>query len=134
MKKVTSCGAIIVCDDEFLIVKHAERYGGHWDFPKGGVEAGEDELQTATREVLEETGIKVSILDGFREEVHYYPKPEIFKTVVWFLGFVVSKKVKIAETELTGYKWLKFEDALKQLNYVNSREVLKKANAFLQDR
>ena len=48
-----SCGAIVYRkfhgNTELLLIKHAN--GGHWSFPKGHVEAGETELQTAEREI-----------------------------------------------------------------------------------
>ena len=53
MQKEKSCGAIIYNKNkEVLIVKHN---AGHWDFPKGHVEENETEIQTAIREVKEET-------------------------------------------------------------------------------
>ena len=54
-----SCGALVYRKKqdkyELLLIKH--RYGGHWSFPKGHVEQGENELQTALREIKEETGL-----------------------------------------------------------------------------
>ena len=53
-----SCGAIVFRDGEagesVLMVQHGP---GHWSFPKGHVEAGEQDRQTAIREVFEETEI-----------------------------------------------------------------------------
>ena len=58
MKHEKSCGAICYTREEgaprVLVICH--RYGGHWAFPKGHVEAGESEEETAMREVREETG------------------------------------------------------------------------------
>ena len=60
MRKEKSCGALVVRrgknETEILLIKHN---GGHWAFPKGHVEAGESEEQTALREVQEETGLTV---------------------------------------------------------------------------
>ena len=54
-----SCGAVVFRkyhgNIELLLIKHV--VGGHWSFPKGHVEAGESERQTALREVREETGL-----------------------------------------------------------------------------
>ena len=58
MKKEKSCGCIIIKDDEVLLIKHNK---GHWDFPKGHMEEGETEKQTAVREVKEETHMDVYI-------------------------------------------------------------------------
>ena len=128
MKEEKSCGVVILCGDEYLTLQHG---AGHWDFPKGHVEQGETELETAKREVLEETGIKIRIFDGFKEQTTYYPKEGVLKTVIWFVGFTESKKVKPGEGEILDYKWLKYEDALKQLTFKNAKELLRKANEFL---
>ena len=61
MKHEKSCGALVYRKHgdrtELLLIKH--RFGGHWSFPKGHVELGENEFQTALREVKEETGLDV---------------------------------------------------------------------------
>ena len=63
MKKEKSCGCIVFNDGKVLLVRHNK---GHWDFPKGHVEPGETEEQTAKREVKEETNIDVEINTNFR--------------------------------------------------------------------
>ncbi|MEG2924609.1 MAG: NUDIX domain-containing protein, partial [Oscillospiraceae bacterium] len=51
MKKEKSCG--VICFDlkeenpRVLLIRH--RFGGHWAFPKGHVEKGETETDTALR-------------------------------------------------------------------------------------
>lgn len=53
-----SAGVVVTrpCDDGVrLLLLRAYRY---WDFPKGEVEPGEDPLDTARREVKEETGLR----------------------------------------------------------------------------
>ena len=53
MKREKSCGALVVRKNgesyDLVLLRH--RFGGHWSFPKGHVEAGENEQQTALREV-----------------------------------------------------------------------------------
>ena len=45
---------------------------GHWDFVKGRIEKGEDEMQAAIRETREETGIiDINFIEGFKEKIHY---------------------------------------------------------------
>ena len=88
MKREKSCGALGVRKNgetyDLVLLRH--RFGGHWSFPKGHVEEGESERQTALREVHEETGLSIRLYDGFRESVEYFPKPGVKKQVVYFLG------------------------------------------------
>lgn len=104
-----------------------------WGFPKGHVEAGESEEQAARREILEEAGLEVTLLDGFREVDDYaYRRREerIRKQSIFFLARAEHRDSKISweHREMT---WLPFAAALKHLNYVRLREILEKANAFL---
>ena len=75
MKHEKSCGAIVYrkLGDTYqlLLIKH--KFGGHWSFPKGHVEKGENEFQTALREVKEETGLEVTLQKEFRQCVEYFP-------------------------------------------------------------
>src|SRR4051794_39025610 len=79
-------------DPEFLLLD----YGRHWDYPKGHVEAGEDDLTAAKRELEEETGLaEIEIDAGFQHEMTYFfrhkKKGLVRKTVVFFLGQVKGK-------------------------------------------
>ncbi len=56
--------------------------------------------------------------------------PWIFKLVVFYLAETKTKDVKIS-FEHQNYKWLPYEEALKQLTFKNAKEILKKANAFI---
>ena len=51
-----SCGCIIINKNKVLLIKQTK---GHWGFPKGHVEKDETEIETAIREVKEETGLDV---------------------------------------------------------------------------
>ena len=79
MKHEKSCGAICYTREEgaprVLVICH--RYGGHWAFPKGHVEAGESEEETAMREVREETGAQVRVRPGYREVTTYSPAKSV---------------------------------------------------------
>lgn len=81
-----SCGAIVYRkshgNTEILLIKHIN--SGHWSFPKGHVEGNETEVETAIREIKEETAIDVMIDPTFRETVSYYPKRDTQKR--WFIS------------------------------------------------
>lgn len=74
MHREKSCGAVVVREDagqkEILLIRHN---AGHWAFPKGHMEEGETEVQTASREIQEETGLMVDIDGSFRTVITYSP-------------------------------------------------------------
>lgn len=127
-----SAGFVLFQIDKGIIRYLLLRYGlGHWGFPKGNIEMGEKEQDAGIREVQEETGIsKIVLIDNFREKVHYIYKRQgktIHKEVVYFLAKSNEKKVTLS-FEHSEYKWLCYEDSLKQLSFENAKTVLMKAN------
>ncbi|MDR2666293.1 MAG: NUDIX domain-containing protein [Endomicrobium sp.] len=63
------------CEPVFLLVN--SKRSRLWGFPKGHVEKGESEFETATREIFEETGInKVKFIENFiQEDIHVIKNP-----------------------------------------------------------
>lgn len=124
-----SCGAVIYrkIDGilEFLIISH--RNDGHWGFPKGHVEKNESEEETGVREVFEETGLQVALIDGFRVSVEYLIKQNTIKEVVYFLAEVHDQVVNIEVEEVVDYKWSSLKQTKQLLSYESSKEVLEKA-------
>lgn len=127
--KTVSCGAVIYRKVQgrvlFLILKHAN--GGHWSLAKGHTEPGESEIQTALREIDEETGLRVKLKTGFREVIRYSPSRDVEKTVVFFLAKAKGKKVKLQESEILNAVWLELDDALKLVSHKDTAEVLRRA-------
>jgi len=133
MTKEKSCGALVLHKDgdktKILILKH--RLGGHWSFPKGHVEKNETELETAWREVYEETGIQIKICDNFREMVSYSPKPGVCKDVVYFLGYAKDKETSMQVEEVSEIKWVDLSSAHEFLTYYNDKQLLKSAKKYI---
>ena len=131
MKTEKSCGAIVYiknADYKFLIIRQKK---GHWSFPKGKTETSEKELDTAKREIYEETELNVKLVHNFREEINYFKEENVYKTVVFFLAESSSNIINIQKYEISDYAWLSYNDALKKLTYNNTKQVLEKANEFL---
>lgn len=138
MKKELSAGAMLFRRQEGKIFYLLLQYGaGHWDFPRGLIEEGEETTETARREIKEETGIEdVNILPDFREAIKYFYKfrgETIFKRAFYFLAETKTEKVDISSEHLD-FKWLCYQDALLRLTFSNSKEVLKKAHQFLEQK
>ena len=134
MKHEKSCGAIVYRkrDEryELLLIKH--RFGGHWSFPKGHVEQGENEVQTALREVKEETGLDIELQDGFRQCVEYFPKPHVKKLVVYFLGKALSDNVHRQEEEVSETTWADIDKAFRMVTFKNDKNLIRHAQEYLK--
>lgn len=133
MTEEKSCGALVYRtkqnDMEILLLKH--RFGGHWSFPKGHVEHGETESETALREVKEETGLDIELIEGFRQSVEYYPKPNIKKEVVYFLGYAENDTIKRQEEEISEICWVRLDEAHKSVTFRNDKNLINHAKKFL---
>ena len=124
MKKEKSCGIVVFDENKVLLVFHNL---GHYGFPKGHVEKGETEEETAIREVKEETNCDAKIIPGFREVITYSPKPNVMKDVVFFIGEPITKDLKPQEEETSDVFFVKATDALKMITHKDERELLEKA-------
>ena len=120
MTKEKSCGAVIVCDDSMLLLKHST---GHWSFPKGHVEMGETEEETALREVYEETFVKPVLDSSFRTVISYSPREGVLKDVVYFIGYSSLEDVSIDNYEIIDYKIVKFDKCLDLITYDDDKKV-----------
>lgn len=136
-----SCGIVVFREEKgerlYLVLKYP---GGHFDFVKGHVEEGEKEHETATRELLEETGIAdITFIEGFREQISYQYKKKISflrrkpsnKQVIFFLGKTELKDVRLSHEHLE-YFWLPFDAAYNKVTFDNAKELLEKAERKLR--
>ena len=92
---------------EYLIV--LEQYSRCWSLPKGHMEIGETETDTALRELWEETGLR-AVLDTRKTATIEYPiSPIARKQVVFFLG-ETSGIPNAREGEIQSFRWVKAEE------------------------
>ena len=130
-----SCGSVLYrIQDELRILVIKQSRNGNWSFPKGHVENNETEIETAKREVLEEVGIKINPIDGFREVIKYNPKPSTEKEVVYFVSNPGPQRVKLQREEVSDYRWVRPQEALRTLSFHNDKNVLRKALDFLKEK
>ena len=123
MKYEKSCGAVVFDGDKILVIQQAE---GHWGFPKGHVEEGETEVETAIREIKEETNVDVEIDEKFRYVETYSPKEGVEKDVVFFIAKKLGGENIAQEEEVQNIVWVNWEEAMELLTFESSKNVLRK--------
>ncbi len=128
-----SCGGIVYRkfhgNTEILLIKHIK--SGYWSFPKGHIENGETEEETARREIKEETDIDVYIDAGFREVATYSPKKDTMKNVVYFVARARNYDYKPQPQEIADIKWVEIGQAQNILAYDNDKLIASKAKSFI---
>ncbi len=136
-------------DTLFLLIQHQ---AGHWAFPKGHADPGESALETAKRELEEETGIRdYEVLEepifvesySFVQEAvpssvkHYSSAKEgelIEKSVTYFVAFVNSMEVVLQVEEIQNSAWICFDEAINLITFDGNRGVLREVKAYLDGR
>ena len=107
-----SCGAIVYRkhhgNTEILLIKHIN--SGHWSFPKGHVEHGETEVETALREIKEETSLDV---------------------VVYFIAKAKTFDYVPQEDEIAEIRWVDIGHAVQMLTYENDKTIVNKARSAI---
>ncbi len=129
-----SAGAVVftIADDniKYVIIKSRQ---GYYGFPKGHIERGEDERTAALREVLEEVGLRVTLLDGFRiEDEHPIPsKRNVMKNIVYFAAEYSDQDIRYQRKELSGAQLMTFDEAMRSFQFEGSKRILTQANEFI---
>ena len=130
-----SCGTVLftVANGEVLYLLIENPYSKSFGFPKGHVEEGETEEQTAFRETWEETSIKPNVHNGFRCEVEYVMTNGVKKQVVYFLGYYSNQEpARNGEFENSNYYLLPFKKAYEKLSFINLKKIIVSADEYIK--
>lgn len=125
-----AAGFIILCGNDALLVKTP---AGNWGFPKGKRQKGETVLDTAWRELKEETGIdKANVYmvsdDPLAEEGKESGGPH------YFVGLIQGGLLRITwnPAELAFAGWVSITDALNLDKFTRTRkELLREATVLV---
>ena len=136
MSEATSCGGVVIFRGKILLLykNYHNKYEG-WVLPKGTVEPGEEHVQTALREVKEETGVAATAIKYIGKSQYTFSTPQdlVEKDVYWYLMMADSYYSKPQKEEYftdTGY--YKYHEAWHLLKFANERQILEKAyNEYL---
>jgi 8-oxo-dGTP pyrophosphatase MutT (NUDIX family) len=137
-KKAKSFGIIPIFKDKdgykILIVQNHK--GGHWGLPKGTPEKAEEPIQTATRELFEETGlkdVKVESRQMFIEPPYSFEMHGItyVKTNSYFICFVDEMTKGDDLDEIDEIRWVSFDEARKTLTHESIIKVVNDLENYL---
>ena len=139
MKKDFACGIVPVKKENnellFLLVQGK---AGFWGFPKGHQDEGEAELETAKRELFEETGIKsTGLVYDKKFGIVYNVEREgevCEKTVVFFVEFFEDAEISIPlefRDEIQKAEWVNFEKAKILFNFEAPKKLITEVNKCL---
>ena len=109
---------------EYLLVE-AKNNPGMWVLPKGHIETGETPEAAAVREVEEEAGVRATIVARAGESEF-----DVRGRTVRTIFFLMQYDGEACRTEARGLTWRRYEDALDQVHFDNTRQILIQAHAL----
>jgi len=127
-------GAVVyrLVDDQpqYLLLKSAT--SNFWGFPKGHVEGNETDIETAVREIREETSLNVTVDPTFHADLDYDMKNGHHKHVVLYTAQVPADvTIHRQVEEISEFGWFDFATAHERLSYPNLQDLMTQAIAFL---
>ena len=130
---LSPCSGIIVIDSDKTVLVSSKN--DNYSFPKGKRNKGESSMDTAWRELFEETGLTkehVELVDDFVID-ETSNKGNI--CIRYFVGKLIKSPAKLSydEDELNTVEWIKVTDAFKLEKFKNRRkDILKQAYEKMQ--
>jgi 8-oxo-dGTP pyrophosphatase MutT (NUDIX family) len=118
---------------QVLLIFH--KGGKHWSFPKGRKDPGETDLETALRELKEETGLDVEKLlsdTPYMESYTFYKFQEkVLKTVSYYPAFVKGE-LRLQPEEILDARWLPINEAIHHLTFKEAKVICQKVSELIQ--
>jgi 8-oxo-dGTP diphosphatase len=106
---------------------------GYWAFPKGKIDEGEDQSQTAVREVDEEAGVKAKIQEDLKSIKFFRNYDKTLKFVHYYLMEYVSGDPKDHDKEVSKAEWVALDEVEKRLKFPADKEVFARAKKVLDN-
>ena len=119
---------------EWCVLLVQPRGSKYWGFPKGHSEAGESALESAARELKEETNLRITrVLSEapFMEHYQFSHKGTHITKTVFFFAAVVDGDLRCQEEEISDARWVPLADAFHLLTYESGKSLLRTALKFL---
>jgi 8-oxo-dGTP pyrophosphatase MutT (NUDIX family) len=132
---VSAGGVVYRRDNGRIDVVICGRLGdGVWGLPKGTPNKGESLEETAVREVSEETGLEVRIVDKIGVVEYWFARSGVryHKWVHHYLFEATGGDTEAHDLEYDKVEWRPIDDALRTLTFKNETEMVKKARDMIE--
>lgn len=135
MKTERSCGTVLFTVKggriHYLLLR--TRDDNYCGFPKGHMEPGETEKETALRETWEETSVRAELVGDFHVETSYKLKKGGMKTVTYFPAFYKRQTPR----HNPGFEYhtlllLPYEEAYEALTHENTKQILEQMDTYIR--
>lgn len=125
MLKEYSCGAILYTIEDgirkYVLVMEAS---GSYGFPKGHKEGNETDLETAIREIKEETGIEPTFIPNLKRTIRYKLINQIEKEVTFFVAKYENQELNSDDKTILSIKKFDLQAALSVLKFQELKNIL----------
>ncbi len=101
-----------------------------WSFPKGHLELGEDEVKAMQREVKEETGLDVAILQILPAMCYLSSAGENCELKMFLVQAQNDNLIKV-EHDSDRVEWVELKNVLVKLSYQNLKDYFKSIEPVL---
>ncbi|EZA58428.1 Bis(5'-nucleosyl)-tetraphosphatase [asymmetrical] [Ooceraea biroi] len=122
-----------------LLQKSSGKY--HWTPPKGHVESGESDMETALRETREEAGFRPTDLKIYEDAKHesnyvvHKRDKDVPKIVIYWLAELLNpdKSVKLSN-EHQDFRWLPLNEACDLVEYAAMQNTLRELDKYISQK
>jgi 8-oxo-dGTP pyrophosphatase MutT (NUDIX family) len=127
-----SAGGVVARGDEVAVIvpKKLSPEGRRvLALPKGHPDEGETMEEAATREVREETGLEAELIEKLGDVEYWYQRKgrRILKKVTFYLFEYRSGSVEDHDDEIEEARWMRLEQAARELSFPGEREMVTRA-------
>lgn len=134
-REFSAGGVVVRGDDVAVVVPHRRSPEGRRTLalPKGHPDPGEPLVEAARREVREEAGVEVELVEKLGDVRYWYQREgrRIFKVVSFFLFRYRSGDVTDHDDEIEEARWMPLADAVTELSFPGERDMAKRAQSRL---
>lgn len=134
-KPNTTVAAVIICGDKFLLVEEIENNRHVFNQPAGHLEAGENLIDAAKREIFEETGLELT--PEYLSGIYYFHRKDIALYYMRFCFVIEINECLEAvpqDKEIIAAHWFTLAEIKKKSAQLRSPMVLDCINDYLSNK